>query len=106
MLAGDLGGLPLALQQAAGYCQQNGKTLASYLALFRDARRQARLLAAGHDGDQTVATTWAVSIDRVRRSNPAAAALLACSPTSRPTPSRATLLATAAQDRGRRPRSG
>ncbi len=46
-LADDLGGLPLALQQAASYCQQNGKTLASYLA-----------------------------VEQVRDSNPAAAALL------------------------------
>ena len=75
-LAGDLGGLPLALQQAASYCQQNGKTLAGYLTLFRDTKRQARLLAAGHDGDETVATTWAVSIGQVRHSNPAAAAML------------------------------
>ena len=75
-LAADLGGLPLALQQAASYCQQNGKTLASYLALFRNTRRQARLLAAGADGDETVATTWAVSVGQVRHSNPAAAAIL------------------------------
>ena len=75
-LAGDLGGLPLALQQAASYCEQNGKTLAGYLALFRDTRRQLRLLAAGADGDETVATTWAVSIGQVRQNNPAAAVLL------------------------------
>ena len=75
-LAGDLGGLPLALQQAASYCEQNGKTLAGYLALFRDTRRQSRLLAAGGDGEETVATTWAVSIDQVRQNNPAAAVLL------------------------------
>ena len=76
-LADELGGLPLALQQAASYCQQNGKTLHSYLALFRDTRKQGRLLAApGDDGDEAVATTWVVSIDKVRASNPAAAALL------------------------------
>jgi Tfp pilus assembly protein PilF len=76
-LAGELGGLPLALQQAASYCQQNGKTLNSYLALFRDTRKQARLLAApGYDGDEAVATTWAVSIGQVHASNPAAEMLL------------------------------
>ena len=51
-LAGVLGGLPLALEQAAAYMQATGTTLAGYLPLFRD--RQADLLArgeaAGHPG--------------------------------------------------------
>ena len=51
-LAGQLGGLPLALEQAAAYMQATGTTLARYLPLFRD--RQADLLArgevAGHRG--------------------------------------------------------
>jgi len=75
-LAGELGGLPLALQQAAGYCQQNGKTLARYLALFRDAKSQARMLALGGTENVTVAATWTVSIRQVSRDDPAAAALL------------------------------
>ena len=44
-LAGQLGGLPLALEQAAAYMQATGTTLARYLPLFRD--RQADLLARG-----------------------------------------------------------
>ena len=100
MLADDLGGLPLALQQAASYCQQNGKTLASYLALFRDTKKQGRLLAAGHDGDQTIATTWAVSIDQVRHSNPPAAALLGVLAYLAPEAIPRTLLATAEGDGG------
>ena len=44
-LAGELGGLPLALEQAAAYIQATGTTLAGYLALFRD--RRAELLARG-----------------------------------------------------------
>jgi hypothetical protein len=75
-LAKELGGLPLALQQAAGYCQQNGKTLAGYLALFRDARRQARMLGTGGAEGVTVAATWTVSIRQVSHDDPAAAALL------------------------------
>ena len=38
-LAGMLGGLPLALEQAAAYIQATGMTLAGYLPLFRDRRR-------------------------------------------------------------------
>jgi hypothetical protein len=40
-LAGELGGLPLALEQAAAYIQATGITLAGYLSVFRD--RQADL---------------------------------------------------------------
>ena len=44
-LAAGLGGLPLALEQAAAYLQATGTTLARYLPLFR--ARQADLLARG-----------------------------------------------------------
>ena len=37
-LAGELGGLPLALEQAAAYIQATGDSLAGYLALFRQRR--------------------------------------------------------------------
>jgi hypothetical protein len=75
-LAEELGCLPLALQQAAAYCQQNGKTLVGYLALFRDARRQARLLSTGGDEGETVTATWTVSVRQVSSDDPAAATLL------------------------------
>ena len=97
-LADDLGGLPLALQQAGSYCQQNGKTLASYLALFRDTRKQARLLASGQDGNETVATTWMVSVQQVHDSNPAAAALLDILAYLAPDAIPRSLLAEAGQD--------
>src|SRR5690348_10684937 len=37
-LAGELGRLPLALEQAAAYVEASGESLASYLALFRQRR--------------------------------------------------------------------
>ena len=37
-LAGELGGLPLALEQAAAYVQASGDSLAGYLASFRQRR--------------------------------------------------------------------
>ena len=44
-LAGELGGLPLALEQAAAYVQASGDSLADYLASFRE--RRADMLARG-----------------------------------------------------------
>ena len=48
-LAIELGGLPLALEQAAAYMQATGITLAGYMPMFRD--RQADLLARGEARD-------------------------------------------------------
>ena len=75
-LAADLDGLPLALQQVVGYCRQNAKSLSGYLALFRDARCQARMLAAGPRDNKPVAATWQVSVRQIRKRTPRAAVLL------------------------------
>ena len=75
-LAVELGGLPLALEQAAAYMQATGTPLDRYLPLFR--ARQADLLArgdaAGHR-DHTAATL-ALAVARLERDAPAAAGLL------------------------------
>jgi hypothetical protein len=75
-VAAELGGLPLALEQAAAYVQATGTSLAGYLRLFRD--RQAELLArgeaAGHPAD--VAATLGVAVSRIEARTPAAAGLL------------------------------
>jgi hypothetical protein len=75
-LAETLGGLPLALEQAAAYMQATGTTLAVYLPLFRE--RQADLLArgeaAGHPLD--VAATLGLALSRLAGQAPAAAGLL------------------------------
>ena len=75
-LAGELGGLPLALEQAAAYIQATGTSLAGYLALFRE--RRAELLARGEPAGyrRTVATTWSLAFARLEESAPAAAGLL------------------------------
>ena len=61
-LAEELGGLPLALEQAAAYIQATGITLAGYLSLFRDRRADllARGEAAGHPAD--VAATLGLAL--------------------------------------------
>ena len=75
-LADELGGLPLALEQAAAYMQATGTTLARYLPMFRD--RQADLLArgeaAGHPAD--VAATLGLALSRLADEAPAAAGLV------------------------------
>jgi hypothetical protein len=75
-LAAELGGLPLALEQAAAYIQAATTTLAGYLALFRD--RRADLLARGetpeHPAD--VAATLGLALSRLEAEAPAAAGLL------------------------------
>jgi hypothetical protein len=75
-LAGTLGGLPLALEQAAAYIEATGITVAGYLSLFRG--RQADLLArgqaAGHPAD--VAATLGLALSRLGDEAPAAVGLL------------------------------
>jgi len=75
-LAGELGGLPLALEQAAAYVQASGKSLAGYLALFW--RRHADLLGRGEPSGygQTVATTWRLAFEDLQHAAPGAAGLL------------------------------
>ena len=48
-LAGELGWLPLALEQAAAYVQASGESLARYLASFR--KRRPEMLARGVQRD-------------------------------------------------------
>ena len=45
-LAEELGGLPLALEQAAAYTQATGTTLAGYMSLFADRRARGTLAIA------------------------------------------------------------
>ena len=76
-LAAELGRLPLALEQAAGYiAETGGLTLAGYLALFRTRSRE--LLGRGRPAgrDDTVNTTWSLSLDRLTQASPSAVDLL------------------------------
>ena len=74
-LAVELGGLPLALEQAAAYMMAIGDTLAEYLALFR--QRRTELLTRGEPTgySRTVASTWALAFDHMRQTEPGAAAV-------------------------------
>lgn len=76
-LAGLLGHLPLALEEAAAYVQATGRTLRDYIGLFRE--HQGRLLAASQppgDYPATLCTTWEMSLQRLSNEEPAAVDLL------------------------------
>jgi Tetratricopeptide repeat len=75
-LASALGGLPLALVQAAAYITATGQSQASYLALFR--QRRVDLLSRGEPGGhgKTVATTWELAFKRLQQSCASAVGLL------------------------------
>jgi Domain of unknown function (DUF4062)/Tetratricopeptide repeat len=75
-LAGELGGLPLALEQAAAYIQASGNSLAGYLGSFQ--QRRTDLLARGEPTDypKTVATTWALAFEHLQQAAPGAVGLL------------------------------
>src|SRR6266545_3437498 len=76
-LAATLGDLPLALEQAAAYVEQTQTPLRDYLELFQE--RAGELLRLGEPADypHTVATTWTLSLGRLRAETPAAEDLLA-----------------------------
>jgi DNA-binding SARP family transcriptional activator len=69
-LAELLGDLPLALQQACAYVEQTGMSVPDYVRLFR-SHQDVLLRDPG-----TVATTWGLAFDRVRRRSTLAAGVL------------------------------
>jgi hypothetical protein len=75
-LAKELGGLPLALEQAAAYMQATFTPLARYLPLFR--ARQADLLARGEAAGhrEHTAATLGLALARLGRDAPAGAAVM------------------------------
>ncbi|MGY1760144.1 FxSxx-COOH system tetratricopeptide repeat protein [Geodermatophilus sp. SYSU D00779] len=75
-LAAELGDLPLAAAQAAGYLEQTDLSPAHYLRRLREHR--ATLLARGEVVGYSgrLDTTWALSLERLRCENRAAVALL------------------------------
>ncbi|MCW5849066.1 MAG: tetratricopeptide repeat protein [Anaerolineae bacterium] len=76
-LARELGGLPLAIEQAAAYIDRRRLPLAQYLALY--GKYHLALLEKekpSQDYPATVATTWALAFEHVETAMPAAADLL------------------------------
>ena len=75
-LAAELGGLPLALEQAAAYMQAAGRSVTGYLELFR--QRSLDLLGRGEAAGygKQVTTTWALAFDQIQQGSAGAAGLL------------------------------
>ena len=77
-LVRELGGLPLALDQAGAYMEETPCGIAEYLGLYR-TRRALLLKRRGglvKDHPASVATTWSLSFAAVEQANPAAADLM------------------------------
>ena len=80
MLLHQLGGLPLVLIQAASYINQNCISLKDYLLLLNEQEHvKVELLSQDFEDDNRyeetqnpVATTWLISFEQIRRSNPLA----------------------------------
>jgi Domain of unknown function (DUF4062) len=70
-LADELGGLPLALEQAGAYMQASSRSIAGYLGLFR--ARRAEVLDKGEPAgyDKRVTTTWALAFAALGQVGPA-----------------------------------
>ena len=75
-LSAELGDLPLAAAQAAGYLEQTDLPAADYLRRFR--ARRATLLARGEVLGYAgrIDTAWTLSLDRLRSEDPGAVQLL------------------------------
>jgi hypothetical protein len=87
-LAEAVGGLPLALEQAAAYIQASGDSLAGYLAAFQ--QRRAELLARGEPAGYTgtVAAAWRWRSPRWSNRRPGRRGCCGCWRSAPPRPSR------------------
>ncbi len=76
-ISDEVGGLPLALDQAGAYLEKTGCGLQDYLTLLRQRLKEFAERRGGLDSDHlSVAATFLASFDKLARQNPAAAELL------------------------------
>lgn len=77
-LANELGYLPLALEQAAAFIVETpGMTFQKYLEIFRERHQELwKNESPPINYPNTVATTWSISIESIRKENPASLELL------------------------------
>ncbi|WP_126579944.1 FxSxx-COOH system tetratricopeptide repeat protein [Tengunoibacter tsumagoiensis] len=78
LISQELGGLPLALEQAGAYIIATGMSVQEYHELYQTHRKflLARHEPLVNDHPEAVATTWSLSFKRIQQKNPAAADLL------------------------------
>jgi tetratricopeptide (TPR) repeat protein len=75
-LAEALGDLPLALEQAAAYLDETGISAGEYLELLGERAGQLYGLGTPSSSEETIATIWTVSLERIRGQVPVAEDLL------------------------------
>ena len=78
LISQELGGLPLALDQAGAYIEETQCSLADYLQFYRTQRADLLKARGGLvlDHPEPVATTWSLSFAQVEQRSAAAADLL------------------------------
>ena len=75
-LAAELGGLPLALEQACAFMRQTGHDIGEYLSMFLERRTDLLKRGKPANYDRQVATTWSLAFDRIQQGTPQAIGLL------------------------------
>jgi hypothetical protein len=69
-LAGEPDGLPLALEQAAAFTRATGRSIADYLATFRERRTDPLARGEPTGYGKRLATTWTLAFDLLQQSAP------------------------------------
>lgn len=75
-IADVLGDLPLALEQAGAYIEATRCPFADYFKLFQNYHRELLKRFKPHEYPESVATTWVLSMQKIREKSPNAADLL------------------------------
>jgi nucleoside phosphorylase/tetratricopeptide (TPR) repeat protein len=75
-LAEELGDFPLALEQAGAYIEATGKTFADYVSIFKNRRKELLKKYKPLNYPDSVATTWKLSFENVKKKSAAAQDLL------------------------------
>ena len=75
-IAGDLGALPLALEQAAAYMNTTGRRLVEYLELLRTNRPRVLSRNAPLQHIEPVTATWSLALEDLAALNPGSVVLL------------------------------
>jgi hypothetical protein len=76
-IAAELGRLPLALEQASAYITRSRRSPGDYLQLLRTRAQQLYGQGKVASREETIATLWTLSFDRIGQEEPAALQLLA-----------------------------
>jgi tetratricopeptide (TPR) repeat protein len=75
-LAQILGDLPLAMEQAAAYIEETAIPVGQYVRLFGQRAKELFALGRPSNSQDTIATIWTLSLERIRTASPAAEDLL------------------------------